>query len=337
MLPLVRAAVASHPSLRRLSLIGYSLGGLIARFLAGALSVEKPSPWCGLQPVNILCVACPFLGPLRLPLLRSSGQRVQEPRLSVDGGPSLRLMRALGGRTGRQLAVADAPHFVMLALCDGVFANALRAFERRALVANAVGDRTVPFWSAFIGDTHAARPPRRRVVVVASSTNGGLNTTLVEESPQEEARNAQASAAPGYPHVEWHGLGHEADEPPSPKRDATPHDDPPGGLKLSQTAALVVLAPLGIVLLPLWILFATSSIVILGLSKRRGAAAPPPRPDLLLRSGGDGDGDGGDGEWPPADARARPQAWMAARLNGGIGAGWHKSTVRFSPRTDGLR
>ena len=38
----LRATVKAHPSLTSISLVGYSMGGLIARYLAGSLFVEKP-------------------------------------------------------------------------------------------------------------------------------------------------------------------------------------------------------------------------------------------------------------------------------------------------------
>ena len=52
--------VSAHPSLTHLSLVGYSMGGLIAHYLAGRLAQDDPE-FLGLQPRIFATMACPHL------------------------------------------------------------------------------------------------------------------------------------------------------------------------------------------------------------------------------------------------------------------------------------
>ena len=135
----LRALVREHASLRRISLVGYSFGGLVARFLAGALYLED---WLTLRPAQYVSFATPHVGPL-LP----------------DSPCRLAALRTLGGLSGLQMALADEEQLLLLMATPGsVFMRALAAFERRATYANAANDRTVPFWTSFISEWSGDQP-----------------------------------------------------------------------------------------------------------------------------------------------------------------------------------
>ena len=118
--------VAGHPSLKCISFIGYSMGGLIARYLAGALYVQRPA-FLGLAPINLVTVATPHLG------------AKLERRWALR-----RVLSYAGGRSGAQMLCADQQQLLALMSCRrSVFYVALRAFRRRSVLANTFNDKTV--------------------------------------------------------------------------------------------------------------------------------------------------------------------------------------------------
>lgn len=108
--------MAAHPSLERISVIGHSLGGLLARCAIGALFNPTTRTICGLQPCHFITMATPHMGcdaegisqvPFigwteALPLFGSSVSSLLQ-RLSIPVA-TLTL-----GRTGTQFFLADAP------------------------------------------------------------------------------------------------------------------------------------------------------------------------------------------------------------------------------------
>jgi Putative serine esterase (DUF676) len=128
----LREFVSAHSSLCRLSLIGYSFGGLVARYLAGALLLQD---WLSLKPCTFATFATPHVGAL----LPASTYR-------------LAAMKNLG-LSGLQMALGDEEMLMMLMATPGsVFMRGLAAFVRRVVYANAADDRTVPFWTSFIAE-----------------------------------------------------------------------------------------------------------------------------------------------------------------------------------------
>ncbi|KPV77983.1 uncharacterized protein RHOBADRAFT_50507 [Rhodotorula graminis WP1] len=145
----------------RFSMVGYSLGGLVARYALGILDSRTPSFFDSAVPTSFTTFASPAIGVPVYPDSRFS-----------------RFARAVGSsllsRTGRQLYERDV--YLPAALCDGEvederagrrrddeqkrrgdpllkvmadprfsFYRALAKFERFDLFANTVNDRTVPF------------------------------------------------------------------------------------------------------------------------------------------------------------------------------------------------
>ncbi|KAF8347847.1 putative serine esterase-domain-containing protein [Amanita rubescens] len=125
---------------KRLSITGYSLGGLIGRYLVGILFqrgfFEK------VEPVNFNTFATPHLGLPRYPSLLS--------RVFSQLGPKLL------SRTGEQFYCVDRwspkgrPLLDIMADPDHIFYQGLLSFKHIRIYANAVNDLTVPYITAAI-------------------------------------------------------------------------------------------------------------------------------------------------------------------------------------------
>ncbi|KEF55010.1 uncharacterized protein A1O9_08663 [Exophiala aquamarina CBS 119918] len=125
----------------RFSIVGYSLGGLVARYAIGLL--YHKGYFDKLTPVNFTTFVTPHLG-VRTPLI----------------GYSNHLWNVLGARTlstsGRQLFTIDSfrstgrPLLSVLADPQSVFISALAKFEHRSLYTNIVNDLSAVFYTTGI-------------------------------------------------------------------------------------------------------------------------------------------------------------------------------------------
>jgi hypothetical protein len=315
-LRLLLETVSAHPSLRHVSLFGYSFGGLVARYLAGALEVQSP-PFLGLTPLNLVTSATPHLGVF---LLTDAAQRRTAASVS-----------ALGGRTGQQLVLRDEQQLLAL-MChpDSAFTRGAARFRRRSLYANVANDRTVPFWTAWFApmsaDGRPAGPPLPRAAA---------------QSPDRSV----------YPHIIWEGSAAEADAAPKGEESSSEATESeatmpasavlPESVEAAQDALshlnrakLFLLAPLLVLLFPIWLAIVPGTITLLGLYKhhtqRVGVEQPTEMSHLM------------DGRlWSEvmreeADAgtvQFNVQRRMAERLNN---SGWQKVAVHFSLSREGL-
>ncbi|KAK0728421.1 putative serine esterase-domain-containing protein [Lasiosphaeria miniovina] len=130
--------------IKKLSFVGYSLGGLVARYAIGLLFAR------GLldkfECMNFTAFASPFLG-------------VHTPRRGFGN----RLFNVLGARTlamsGRQLFGIDTfrdtgkPLLAVLADPTSIFMSGLALFRRHTLYANATNDRSAPYFTTMIAKT----------------------------------------------------------------------------------------------------------------------------------------------------------------------------------------
>ena len=130
--------------IKKMSMVGYSLGGLVARYALGLLHSRG---WLDkIKPINFTTFACPHLG-VRTPLQ----------------GYGNHIWNVLGARTlcmsGRQLFMIDKfrdtsrPLLSVLADPDSIFIHALKKFENRSLYANIVNDRSAVFYTTAISRT----------------------------------------------------------------------------------------------------------------------------------------------------------------------------------------
>ncbi|KAK4993443.1 hypothetical protein LTR50_000373 [Elasticomyces elasticus] len=130
--------------IKKLSIVGYSLGGLVARYAIGLL--ENRGVFDRVEPVNFTTFATPHLG-VRTPLR----------------GPHSYLWNVLGARTlstsGGQLFTIDSfrdtdrPLLAVLAEPTSIFIRALRKFKHRSLYANIVNDRSAVYYTTAISAT----------------------------------------------------------------------------------------------------------------------------------------------------------------------------------------
>ncbi|KAI9886240.1 MAG: hypothetical protein M1823_001975 [Watsoniomyces obsoletus] len=125
----------------KLSLVGYSLGGLVARYAIGLL--YSRGLFDKIEPVNFTTFATPHLG-------------ARTPKLGFLG----KLFNELGSRTlstsGRQLFITDSfrdtgrPLLVLLAERNSIFMRGLAGFKRRTLYANIINDRSAPYYTTAV-------------------------------------------------------------------------------------------------------------------------------------------------------------------------------------------
>lgn len=125
----------------KISIVGYSLGGLVARYVIGLLYAK--GYFDRIQPVNFTTFATPHLG-VRSPLL----------------GPHNYLWNVLGARTlstsGRQLFTVDSfrdtgrPLLTVMADPSSVFIRGLAKFKHRTLYCNIINDRSVVYYTSCI-------------------------------------------------------------------------------------------------------------------------------------------------------------------------------------------
>lgn len=130
--------------IRKLSMVGYSLGGLVARYAVGLLYAKGVLD--ELECMNFTAFASPFLG-VRTPLR----------------GTMNHLWNVLGARTlsmsGQQLFLIDKfrdtgrPLLAVLADRNSIFYKGLAKFRRRTLYANIVNDRSVVHYTSMITKT----------------------------------------------------------------------------------------------------------------------------------------------------------------------------------------
>lgn len=132
--------------IRKLSIVGYSLGGLVARYAIGLLYSRG---WFSkLEPTNFTTFATPHLG------VRSPG--------SGFGG---RFFNLFGSRTlstsGRQLFIIDTfrdtkrPILSILADPSSIFIQALSKFKNRVLYSNIINDRSAPYYTTSISSRNS--------------------------------------------------------------------------------------------------------------------------------------------------------------------------------------
>ncbi|KAG6334672.1 hypothetical protein ID866_4421 [Astraeus odoratus] len=127
----------------RFSVMGYSLGGLLARYLVGILHQNKF--FDTVTPVNFNTIATPHVGIPRYPTALSI--------VSSFFG------RNFLSRTGEQFFCVDRwspkgrPLIEVLSDPDYIFYQALLLFPNIRIYANAINDRTVPYVTAAIEPT----------------------------------------------------------------------------------------------------------------------------------------------------------------------------------------
>ncbi|SLM41011.1 Domain of unknown function DUF676, lipase-like [Lasallia pustulata] len=131
----------SGQHITKISMVGYSLGGLVARYAIGLL--HSKGYFSKLRPINFTTFATPHLG-------------VRTPALGFIS----KVWNAFGSRTistsGAQLFTIDSfrstnrPLLAVMADPNSIFMHALAAFKHKVLYANIVNDRSAVYYTCAI-------------------------------------------------------------------------------------------------------------------------------------------------------------------------------------------
>eukprot|EP00744_Colponema_vietnamica_P013875 GILI01019447.1.p1 GENE.GILI01019447.1~~GILI01019447.1.p1 ORF type:complete len:448 (-),score=66.23 GILI01019447.1:36-1337(-) len=137
-----------NPSITRISLIGYSAGGLFSRYAIGRL--QKTGVFDRIEPVNFMTFATPHLGIRRTP--RSLWNRVWQ------AGASFFVARA-----GEHMALEDGQNPLLLKMTapGSHFMVGLSRFKYRVAYANTANDNTVPYCTASLSSKNPYRAGAR--------------------------------------------------------------------------------------------------------------------------------------------------------------------------------
>ncbi|KAH9962370.1 putative serine esterase-domain-containing protein [Russula dissimulans] len=136
----IEALERDGKTVTRFSVTGYSLGGLVARYVVGILHQRKF--FVTVTPVNFNTIATPHIGLLAYPSFFS--------RLSSLLGPKLL------SRTGEQFYGVDKWSNTGKSLLEvmvdpgRVFFQGLKLFPYMRIYANAINDLTVPYMTAYL-------------------------------------------------------------------------------------------------------------------------------------------------------------------------------------------
>ncbi|GAB7365765.1 hypothetical protein MBLNU230_g7100t1 [Neophaeotheca triangularis] len=138
------ADLSSTTTITKISIVGYSLGGLIARYAIGLL--YKNGVFDDIEPVNFTTFATPHLG-------------VRTPTVGWKGD----FWNSLGSRTlstsGQQMFLIDdfretgRPLLGIMADANSAFIKGLAKFKSKSVYANIINDRSVPFYTSGISAT----------------------------------------------------------------------------------------------------------------------------------------------------------------------------------------
>ena len=136
---------ASHPNatINKISVLGYSLGGLVARFVVGKMFTDCHEYFHEMQPVVFITMASPHLGVKFYNPLSARVKTVVNPLLRFLGSTIL-------GKSGRELFIINDSNDIVIRMTEGEYLEGLARFKWRVAFANVKNDRTVAFYTSFI-------------------------------------------------------------------------------------------------------------------------------------------------------------------------------------------
>ncbi|KAF3490750.1 lipase/serine esterase [Arthroderma uncinatum] len=138
----IRSSAEQGCKIRKLSVVGYSLGGLIARYAIGLLYAK--GYFDDIEPVNFTTFASPHVG-VRSPARKSHFWNVLGARCVSTSGRQLFMIDSFRD-TGK-------PLLSILATPGSIFMLALAKFRHRTLYANAVNDLSAVYYTTAISRT----------------------------------------------------------------------------------------------------------------------------------------------------------------------------------------
>lgn len=140
----------------KISFIGYSLGGLINRYIVGRLYAM--GVFNRIEPINFITLATPHLG-------------ASKPPINFHNKLFNTVAPVVASRSGQQVILVDnfadtnRPLLQVMTELNGPFWKGLAMFRVRRLFANTANDRTVPYCTAAIAQHNPYR--RENIIPVA--------------------------------------------------------------------------------------------------------------------------------------------------------------------------
>ncbi|WVQ97967.1 hypothetical protein IAU59_005087 [Kwoniella sp. CBS 9459] len=175
-------------AVNRFSLMGYSLGGLVARYLVGLLHSRTPSFFEKHHPVSFSTISSPHYGIPRYNTFLSTvlcwlGARVMS-------------------RSGEQLWVADKysdedprPLLEIMADPRSVFYQGLEHFDRREIYASAVNDHSVPYPTAAIEPVDHFAQYEKRPFSVEADQDGIISSWKLLNDDEDEGKKRNGAVS----------------------------------------------------------------------------------------------------------------------------------------------
>ncbi|SCU85495.1 LAME_0D01574g1_1 [Lachancea meyersii CBS 8951] len=182
----------SKDEISAISFVGYSMGGLIARFIVGKMFTECHELFQGIEPQLFITFATPHLGVhFFLREHRASHHRAISRILSTLGTTVL-------GRTGRQLFIQDSlpNESILVRLSEGEYLEGLKRFKHRICVANVKNDRTVAFYTSFITDSDPFLETENQIKYEFERNLPGENLCMVPRIIDMNRLDPESSRAP---------------------------------------------------------------------------------------------------------------------------------------------
>ncbi|CAI4051391.1 hypothetical protein SKDZ_15G2100 [Saccharomyces kudriavzevii ZP591] len=127
----------------KISVMGYSQGGLVARFMIGKMLTEFKELFEDIEPQLFITMATPHLGVEFYNPMDITYKSVLYATLRAFGSTIL-------GKSGRELFIANSSNDILVKLSQDEYFEALSLFKWRVAFANVKNDRTVAFYTAFI-------------------------------------------------------------------------------------------------------------------------------------------------------------------------------------------
>ncbi|CAA7402345.1 unnamed protein product [Spirodela intermedia] len=189
--------VQKTKSLKKISFLAHSLGGLFSRYAVAVLHSSESGTIAGLEPINFITLATPHLGvrgKKQLPFLL--GVPILE-KLAPSVGSRL------AGRTGRQLFLTDGkpskPPLLLRMASDREelrFLSSLGAFRSRMVYANVAYDHMVGWRTSSIRrETELIKPPLLSLEGYKHVVGVEYCPPVPSENPHFTAEAAKAKAA----------------------------------------------------------------------------------------------------------------------------------------------
>lgn len=129
----------------KISIVGYSMGGLIARFVVGKMYTEFDQVFRDIEPQIFMTLATPHLGVEFYNPENSTSKRIFQSLIR-------RLGSSILGKSGREMFMTNRNNDILLKLTEDQFLQSLARFKWRVVIANVKNDRTVAFYTSYIAD-----------------------------------------------------------------------------------------------------------------------------------------------------------------------------------------